>query len=269
MKTPITYYGGKQNIAPIIIERLPFHNIYCEPFFGGGAVFFQKKKPSKLEVINDIDDKLMNFYSVTQHRFDELKLLIDTTLHSESQYLYAKSIWNERIEADAILNAWAIWVITNSSFGGSMHGGWKWSNFSNKSHVGIYLHNKREGFSKSVHNRLKNVQISHKDAIDVIYDRDSIDTFFYLDPPYPGFYQGHYRGYTFKDFSILLNVLQRIKGKFILSNYWSQSLKWYTIKNNWNIERIPTKCKVGNINKKPIEREEILVYNYSLEGRLF
>lgn len=42
MKTPLTYYGGKQRLAQTIIDMMPKHKIYCEPFFGGGAVFFAK-----------------------------------------------------------------------------------------------------------------------------------------------------------------------------------------------------------------------------------
>ena len=51
-KAPLTYYGGKQRIAVMIQKYIPEHHIYCEPFFGGGAVFFAKK-PSYLEIIND------------------------------------------------------------------------------------------------------------------------------------------------------------------------------------------------------------------------
>lgn len=44
MKTPITYWGGKQNLAALILSIIPDHTTYCEPFFGGGAVFFGKRK---------------------------------------------------------------------------------------------------------------------------------------------------------------------------------------------------------------------------------
>lgn len=44
MRTPITYYGGKQRMADTIISMMPAHKLYCEPFFGGGAVFFRKPK---------------------------------------------------------------------------------------------------------------------------------------------------------------------------------------------------------------------------------
>jgi len=230
MKTPITYYGGKQTLADHIISQIPAHRIYCEPFFGGGAVFFRKGK-SKLEVINDIDERLINFYTVAQNNFGELKNRIDSTLNSESQYVHAKDIWNDREPAGSVEKAWAVWLITNGSFAGSMHGGWKWSNGTSGSHTGVYIENKRNIFNKHLHERLRHVQISCRDAITVIKNRDSVDTFFYIDPPYPGSYQGHYRGYTHTDLFDLLQVLSTIKGKFMLSNYWSQTLKYFILKN--------------------------------------
>lgn len=60
MRTPITYYGGKQNLSERIVSMMPRHKIYCEPFFGGGAVFFAKPKAG-IEVINDKNDLLINF----------------------------------------------------------------------------------------------------------------------------------------------------------------------------------------------------------------
>ena len=44
MKTPITYYGGKQTLLKYLLPLIPQHRMYCEPFFGGGAVFFAKPK---------------------------------------------------------------------------------------------------------------------------------------------------------------------------------------------------------------------------------
>ncbi len=38
MRTPVTYYGGKQRLAKKIVSMFPPHKIYCEPFLGGGAV---------------------------------------------------------------------------------------------------------------------------------------------------------------------------------------------------------------------------------------
>ena len=61
LKTPITYYGGKQSMINEILGRIPEHRLYVEPFFGGGAVFFAKP-PSKVEIINDVNSEVINFY---------------------------------------------------------------------------------------------------------------------------------------------------------------------------------------------------------------
>lgn len=273
MRTPITYYGGKQRISQEIILMMPKHKIYCEPFFGGGAVFFKKEK-SKIEVINDHDKHLINFYTCIQNHFEDLQQLIKKTLHSEAMYLHAKDIWNNRVEVSEIEKAWAVWMITNGSYAGSMHGGWKWCNGTTGSHSGIYIKGKRETFNKQLYDRLDQVQISCRDAMKVIQDRDTENTFFYLDPPYPGCVQQHYSGYTFEHFENLLNLLQTIKGKFILSNYHSDLLTKYIKNNSWNYREIEVDLRITNLNRgiresKTQYRTEVLVFNYDIRKDLF
>jgi DNA adenine methylase len=60
MKTPIGYYGGKRQIATIILGLIPEHRVYCEPFLGGAAVFFAKH-PSEVEIINDTNGEPYQF----------------------------------------------------------------------------------------------------------------------------------------------------------------------------------------------------------------
>ena len=274
MRTPITYYGGKQRIAPDIISMIPKHKIYCEPFFGGGAVFFVKPKTG-IEVINDHDNKLINFYLCVQNRFDELQEFIQNTLHSEAMYYHAKDIWNERVEASEIEKAWAIWMITNGSFAGSMHGGWKWCNGTTGGHTGTFIKGKRNEFSEQLHRRLDNVQISCRDALRIIQDRDTPETFFYLDPPYPGCNQQHYSGYTEENLEELLSLLSTMKGKFILSNYWCKTLRKFIDQYGWNYKEIEVDLRISNLGRgatrKKITqyRTEVLVYNYQLNKNLF
>src|ERR1700734_3582568 len=71
MKGPLNYIGGKNRLAKIIIERIPEHVTYVEPFSGGAQVFFHKTR-SKVEVLNDLDSQLVNFYRVCQHHHTEL-----------------------------------------------------------------------------------------------------------------------------------------------------------------------------------------------------
>ena len=68
LKTPISYYGGKQKLATKILSLIPQHTLYAEPFLGGAAVFFSKG-PSEIEVLNDTNRELINFYKVVQNDF--------------------------------------------------------------------------------------------------------------------------------------------------------------------------------------------------------
>jgi len=264
--TPITYYGGKQSMTSHILPIIPPHKIYTEPFFGGGAVFFEKQ-PSYLEVINDTNGRLITFYEVMRDNFAELNHLISTTLHSEKLHQSAREIYHNRIPASKIEIAWSVWVLTNMSFSGTVYGGWKWDNGKSGSHSAVVIHNKAYQF-KTLHNRLKHVQISSRDAIKVILERDSKDTFHYLDPPYPGANQKHYSGYSMNNFVELLEVISQIKGKFILSNFQSQTLNHYSNKNNWIVDRLTKNMNVANFSD-PRSKTELLIRNYEIENNLF
>src|ERR1700679_225442 len=71
MRGPINYIGGKNRLAKTIIERIPDHLTYIEPFSGGAQVFFHKPR-SRIEVLNDLDSQLVNFYRVCQCHHEEL-----------------------------------------------------------------------------------------------------------------------------------------------------------------------------------------------------
>ena len=67
MRTLLSYYGGKQKLVKTILELFPDqHNLYAEPFFGGGAVFWNKT-PSAVEVLNYTNKELINFYKMVQN----------------------------------------------------------------------------------------------------------------------------------------------------------------------------------------------------------
>lgn len=268
MKTPLTYYGGKQRLAQTIIDMMPKHKIYCEPFFGGGAVFFAKPK-SYLEVINDKNERLITFYKQVQNHFEELHEMVKHTLCSESEYRRARKIYSGEIEASDIEIAWAVWVVINFSFNCTPQGGWKWCNGSAGSHTGVVIRHKRESFGDNLTRRLQDVQISCREALEVIKSRDSKDTFFYLDPPYPGADQKHYRGYEFEHLEELLMLLQDIKGKFILSNYNSELLDSYISLNNWYKREIDMNLTLANFgNTKTVVKTEVLVSNFIKEENL-
>jgi DNA adenine methylase len=123
MKPPLTYYGGKQKLAKTINQLIPEHRIYVEPFFGGGAVFFAKN-PSLLEVINDTNGELMNFYKVMKTKFTRLEKEISITLRSRDAYRKAKVIYHNPDMFDEIKRAWAVWTLANKTKDGSLKRIW-------------------------------------------------------------------------------------------------------------------------------------------------
>ena len=72
MKTPISYYGGKQTMLKYILPLIPKHKVYTESFCGGAAVLFAKL-PAEAEIINDLNMDLYVFYYIAKTAYPELK----------------------------------------------------------------------------------------------------------------------------------------------------------------------------------------------------
>lgn len=65
MKPILKWAGGKRQLLKVIMNELPeSFNSYFEPFFGGGAVFFEILP--KTAYINDINAELINLYTIFQ-----------------------------------------------------------------------------------------------------------------------------------------------------------------------------------------------------------
>lgn len=263
-KTPISYYGGKQNLSKLILSLIPKHRLYCEPFVGGAAIFFAKE-PSEVEVLNDLNGEVVNFYRTCKLEFPKLKKLIDATPHSRKLHKEAAEILKSNTGKDPVKRAWAFWVQTNMSFSSRIFGGYAYEKKTNG--VSKTLSNKKNNFTKEICDRLELVDIECNDALKVIQSRDAPDSFFYVDPPYFNSDMGHYKGYTEKDFIDLLTVLSKIQGKFLLSSYPSDILEKYKAKGRWFQHSIEKTVSVntGARNKK---KTEVLTANYDISKNI-
>jgi DNA adenine methylase len=264
MKTPITYYGGKQKLASTILKLIPAHTLYAEPFFGGGAIFFEKPK-SPVEVINDTNKEIINFYRTVQNDFVSLEKEIKITLHSRDLHRKASVIYNNPDMFSEIKRAWAFWTLASQSFASIIDGHWGYD--IGKHTTSVKVTNKRQAFTEDYAIRLQTVQIECTDAIRIIKSRDRKDSFFYCDPPYYNSDCGHYDGYTIEDFEMLLRTLSGIKGKFLLSSYPSPILKQYVKEMGWYQEEIQQKVSVANNNSKKGQKTKIEVFtaNYPIK----
>lgn len=76
MNPLIKYRGGKSKEIRYLQKHLPeYKGRYIEPFLGGGALFFYLQ-PQKA-IINDINSKLMAFYSGVKLDFESLRKELD------------------------------------------------------------------------------------------------------------------------------------------------------------------------------------------------
>lgn len=261
LRTPISYYGGKQKLASIIVSKMPVHNLYCEPFVGGAAVFFAKA-PSNVEVINDTNTELINFYRVAKNRFHELQSLVSVTLHSRQLHDDAWVIYNKPHLFDEVRRAWAVWVLSTQSFSAMLDGSWGFD--KSKDTTTRKIGNKRDEFVADIAIRLQHAQIECADAIYIIKSRDTEASFFYCDPPYYNSDCGHYDGYSKEDYESLLSTLASIKGKFLLSSYPSELLKRYVKEHGWHQwcteQNVSVAAKSGYQKRKI----EVLTSNYPL-----
>jgi DNA adenine methylase len=262
-KTPISYYGGKQKLATKILERIPEHKLYAEVFTGGAAIFFAKD-PSQVEVLNDTNKELMNFYRVLQTRFVELEKMISVTLHSRNLHKDAAVIYNNPHLFDEVTRAWAVWVQSTQGFSAQLDSSWGYDIAKNTTTKKVI--NNRDRFSLDYAIRLQGVQLEATDARYIIQARDTPDSFFYCDPPYIGSDCGHYDGYTEEDFEALLQILSGIKGKFLLSSYPSDILHKYQKKYSWENVSFEQGVSVASKSGYQKRKVEVLTANYPLES---
>jgi len=260
LKTPISYYGGKQQMLRHILPRIPEHTVYVEPFCGGAAVYWSKA-PSKVEVINDLNDELINFYSVLQTRFKELCKHVKTTLHSRKIHRHAWEIYSNPTGQDEVIRAWAIWVLSSQSFGSQLSGSWGFDR--SKGTVARKVMNKKRAFTTELSTRIELTQIDCRNALDVIRIYDTPATFFYCDPPYPKTHQGHYGGYTMDHLQVLLERLATVQGKFLLSNYPQEIITEFSDKYGWHQKqfRMPLCASKKAVRSTKIE---VLTANYNI-----
>jgi len=256
IKTPISYYGGKQSMLPHILPKIPVHKVYTESFAGGLAVYWAKE-PAKIEVINDQNREATNFYTVLMTDYLGLNALVQTTLHSREAYEDAKVIYKVPHLFSHVKRAWAFWVLTQQGYVTKV-GTWGYDKSSGSKER--KLDNQKLSFGLHLARRLEGTQIESGDALRIIASRDSEEAFHYVDPPYVNTDCGHYDGYSVEQYIELLDLLSGIKGKFLLSSYMNEYVEEYVRKFGWSYEKHEKQLAASG--KKGKKKVEILAWNF-------
>ena len=207
---PLPYIGGKNRLATKIISLLPEHTTYVEPFAGGAQVLFHKL-PSNVEVLNDLDFDVVNFFRVCQWHYEELIRYLRFCLVSRK--LHELHVKSDPATLTDIQRAGRFYYLQKNSFGGLI--------VKQKFHYGVtqpsnYNPARIPEVIEQAHRRLARVQIESLPYEQILRKYDRPTTLFYLDPPY--WRRRLYRhNFTDEDFANLEKRLHIVRGKFLLS----------------------------------------------------
>lgn len=185
MRTPLTYYGGKQRIGEAILAHMPPHRLYLEPFAGGLALLFRKARAQR-ETVNDLDGAVVAFWRALRDHPHELAAAVAATGYARAEWEVAHEGLDDP-SIDDVERARRLIVSIDQSYArcgdtwsppsklGDRPGRWQpstWADMPARLLAAV--------------DRLQGVAIEHSDALSLIPKWDVPDAVIYCDPPYTG-----------------------------------------------------------------------------------
>lgn len=226
LTTPLKTHGGKHYLASKIVELMPPHLHYVEPFFGGGSVLLTKDPNGVSEVANDLNGRLMNFWRVMQDEdlFARFQRILQATPFSEVAWRDAHQ--RLRADGDVVQDAAAFFIECRQSLAG------RGDTFAplSKTRTRRGMNEQASAWMNAVdglatvHQRLHRVVVLDRPAMEVIRQQDGPDTLYYLDPPYPQTTRTATQTYgeyemADTDHSALLELINSLRGRVMISGY--------------------------------------------------
>jgi len=258
LKSPIKWVGGKSKLINTLIPLIPKHKCYVEVFGGAGWLLFGKE-PSSVEILNDFDSNLMNFWAIVKNAPDQFIRSFDYTLVSRETFNEYKRKYKENDFGDSIEKAHVFYYLVNAGFASDM----KNPVFGTKcqSRNGLRL----EEIDKTIpqaHKRLQKVTIENKSFEGLFKIYDSPDTFFYLDSPYRNTKQYAVGNFIDEKYQLLADCCKRAKGKWLYTinddKYIRKLFKDFNIITH---DLYYSVCKTENGRK---DFKELIITNYAI-----
>ncbi|EOE7224526.1 DNA adenine methylase [Clostridioides difficile] len=264
MNKVLNWPGGKWNIASNIIDILPEHNIYLEPYFGSGAVFFNKKA-CNTEILNDVDKQIVNLFKCIRDNPNELMNAIYFTPYARDEYMNCNILETD----NDIEKARKFIIRTNMARGGIQNykTGWKHTGPKESKKCFQKVVGKWNKLPKIILDtaiRLKDAEIENRDAVELIKKYNKTDCLIYVDPPYliktrtQKMYNVEME--TEEEHEELLKTLLKFSGYVILSGYDSDL--YNEMLKNWNKLEFRAYAEQGKL------RKEVLWANFETTKQL-
>jgi DNA adenine methylase len=225
LQLPIRYFGGKGGMIDDLLFHFPppnSYDTYIEPYGGSGVVLFSKPRAG-VEVYNDLNLNVYTLYRVLQDEtmFNSFKYKAELSIyHEQVMKDYIKSLRSGQL--DTVERAFRFWYVNRTRRNGI--GSFSVHSISRKNmskSVRDFLAS-IEGLD-AIHDRLRSVVITNRDALGMIPHWDRCRCLIYLDPPYVHSTRGDTRYETDADDSHqreLIEALSKVKNAtIVLSGY--------------------------------------------------
>lgn len=245
--------GNKRVLAKSIIQYFPKHEIYIEPFFGTGSIFFQKSRV-KYNFLNDLDENIINFYMCLNTDRDRLYSEIkNMPVHQSIVRNYFKYEYKDDYQKAAAYLMRMNYAVygTGSS---TMKLGTSRSKQVALDYINTYMRDPSILFTN-----LNYLEMFSKLSFD---DCELSKVFVYCDPPYlDTTHKAYFTKSNWKksDLIKLIENLQVRNVKFAISEFKSKHV--LEVIEQFNLHYV-TICERINIKNR---NEEILILNYPIE----
>ncbi len=178
---PIPYYGSKQKLAPMIVDSLPAHQHYIEPYAGSLAVLLAKE-PSLHETVNDLSRELMTFWRILRDRPDDLARVCALTPHSRAEHADA---FEPVEDGDELEIARRVWIRLAQGRANALQRrtGWRYIIAQRRKSMPDRLDTYQDRILSAA-DRLAGVSLECLPALDLIARYDDPVVAMYVDPPY-------------------------------------------------------------------------------------
>lgn len=224
IRPPVLYYGAKTTVANRIVELLPLHGHYVEPYAGSLSVLLAKA-PSVHETVNDLDGDLMTFWKVLRDNPEEFERACALTPHSRAEYAAAADLDG----CTDLERARRVWVRLTQGRAGTLRAtGWR--HYCDPGVVSTSMPGYLSGYRmrmQAAAARLARVSLECQPALEIITKYGAHqDVCLYVDPPYLGSVRS---GATYvhemrsaDEHRALLEALAGCQASVVLSGYASE-----------------------------------------------
>lgn len=255
VQAPITWFGSKSRLVKEIIKHFPEHQTYVDVFGGSGAVLLGKR-PSKVEVYNDLNRKMASLFQVLADKTKTKELIRRLELTPYSRETFRLASESIDLVTDEIELAKLMIVVQRQSHGGLAK---QWS-YCVDAPAGGYSASVRKfhaGIERlpNVQNRMRKVQVENLCFTDILPRYDRLNTLFYLDPPYVpetrvnGSYE---KEMSVEDHRRMVDQLLNLKGMCVLSGYRTHIYEPLEL-SGWKRVEIETSANTSKQRTKRIE----------------